>query len=255
MLLHSRIEGSGKPLLIVHGYLGMSDNWKTLAGQYAAAGYEVHAVDMRNHGKSFHSDVFDYDVMVQDLIDYCDANNLDKVDLIGHSMGGKAAMFLAVQHPDRLNKLVVADIGPKYYAPHHQDIMAALNAVDFSVKPDRAAVEETIAKYVTDFGTRQFLMKNVYRETQDQLAFRFNLPVFNEKLDNIGQAVPEGTHFDGPTLFLRGDRSRYIKDEDFGLIKSHFPNAVIKDIKNSGHWLHAENPKDFLEETLAFLEA
>ncbi|RWW92399.1 alpha/beta fold hydrolase [Flavobacterium cerinum] len=254
-MLYSRIEGAGKPLLIVHGYLGMSDNWKTLAGQYAQAGYEVHAVDMRNHGKSFHSDVFDYDVMVQDLIDYCDANTLDKVDIIGHSMGGKAAMFLAVQHPERLDKLVVADIGPKYYAPHHQDIMEALNAVDFSTKPDRAAVEETIAKYVPDFGTRQFLMKNVYRETQDQLAFRFNLPVFNEKLDNIGEAIPEGSRFDGPTLFLRGDKSRYIKDEDFSLIKSHFPNAEIKDIKNSGHWLHAENPKDFLEETLAFLKA
>lgn len=255
MLLHSRIEGAGKPLLIVHGYLGMSDNWKTLAGQYAQAGFEVHAVDMRNHGKSFHSDVFTYDAMVQDLIDYCDANNLDKVDLIGHSMGGKAAMFLAVQYPERLDRLVVADIGPKYYAPHHQDIMQALNAVDFSVKPDRAAVEETIAEYVPDFGTRQFLMKNVYRETPDQLAFRFNLPVFNKEIENIGQALTEGSHFDGPTLFLRGDKSRYIKDEDFGLIKSHFPNAEIKDIKNSGHWLHAENPKDFLEETLAFLKA
>lgn len=255
MLLHSRIEGAGKPLLIVHGYLGMSDNWKTLAGQYAQAGFEVHAVDMRNHGKSFHSDVFTYDAMVQDLIDYCDANNLGKVDLIGHSMGGKAAMFLAVQYPERLDRLVVADIGPKYYAPHHQDIMQALNAVDFSVKPDRAAVEETIAEYVPDFGTRQFLMKNVYRETPDQLAFRFNLPVFNKEIENIGQALTDGSHFDGPTLFLRGDKSRYIKDEDFGLIKSHFPNAEIKDIKNSGHWLHAENPKDFLEETLAFLKA
>lgn len=255
MLLHSRIEGTGKPLLIVHGYLGMSDNWKTLAGQYAQAGFEVHAVDMRNHGKSFHSDVFTYDAMVQDLIDYCDANNLDKVDLIGHSMGGKAAMFLAVQYPERLDKLVVADIGPKYYAPHHQDIMEALNAVDFSVKPDRAAVEETIAEYVPDFGTRQFLMKNVYRETPDQLAFRFNLPVFNKEIENIGQALTEGSHFDGPTLFLRGDKSRYIKDEDFSLIKSHFPNAEIKDIQNSGHWLHAENPKDFFEETLAFLKA
>lgn len=255
MLLHSRIEGTGKPLLIVHGYLGMSDNWKTLAGQYAQAGFEVHAVDMRNHGKSFHSDVFTYDDMVQDLIDYCDANNLDKVDLIGHSMGGKAAMFLAVQYPERLDKLVVADIGPKYYAPHHQDIMEALNAVDFSVKPDRAAVEETIAEYVPDFGTRQFLMKNVYRETPDQLAFRFNLPVFNKEIENIGQALTEGSHFDGPTLFLRGDKSRYIKDEDFSLIKSHFPNAEIKDVKNSGHWLHAENPKDFFEETLAFLKA
>jgi pimeloyl-ACP methyl ester carboxylesterase len=98
-------------------------------------------------------------------------------------------------------------------------------------------------------------MKNVYRETPDQLAFRFNLPVFNKEIENIGQALTEGSHFDGPTLFLRGDKSRYIKDEDFDMIKSHFPNAEIKDIKNSGHWLHAENPKDFFEETLAFLKA
>jgi esterase len=253
MLLHSRIEGEGKPLLIIHGYLGMSDNWKTLGGQYAGAGFQVHALDMRNHGKSFHSDAFTYDAMVQDLVDYCHANNLDKVDIIGHSMGGKVGMFFAMQHPEMLDRLVVADIGPKYYSPHHQDIMEGLNAVDFSVKPDRSAVEAILSRYIDDFGTRQFLMKNVYWIEPGQLAFRFNLDVFNEKIDNIGEALPEGSRFDGKTLFLRGDKSRYIKDEDFALIKSHFPNAEIKEIKNSGHWLHAENPKDFLEETLEFL--
>jgi pimeloyl-ACP methyl ester carboxylesterase len=208
---------------------------------------------MRNHGRSFHSDIFDYDVMVQDIIDYCDANNLDKVDIIGHSMGGKVGMFFAIMHPERLNRIVIADIGPKYYPPHHQDIMEGLNAVDFSTKPDRNAVEAVLAEYVPDFGTRQFLMKNVHRETPEQLAFRFNLPVFNKVIDNIGRALPEGSHFDGPVLFLRGDRSRYIKDEDFTLIKSHFPKAEIKSIKDSGHWLHADNPKDFFDETLEFL--
>lgn len=255
MQLHSNIQGEGKPLLIIHGYLGMSDNWKTLAGQYVAAGFQTHAVDMRNHGKSFHSDEFTYDAMVQDLVEYINFHNLQKVDIIGHSMGGKAAMFFAIQHPQLLGRLVVADIGPKYYRPHHQDIMAGLNAVDFSIHTDRAAVEAAIEPHVPDFGTRQFLMKNVYWvEPGKQLGFRFNLDVFNNVIDNIGQALPEG-HFDGPTLFLRGDKSNYIKDEDFDLIKSHFPKAELKDITNAGHWLHAENPKDFLEKTLAFLTA
>jgi pimeloyl-ACP methyl ester carboxylesterase len=256
MVLHSVIQGEGKPLLIIHGFLGMSDNWKTLAGQYVAAGFQTHAIDMRNHGKSFHSDEFTYEAMVNDLVEYIRHYNLGKVDIIGHSMGGKAAMFFAVQHPELLDKLVVADIGPKYYKPHHQDVLAALNTVDFSVHTDRAAVEAAMEPSLPDLGTRQFLLKSVYWvEPGKQLGFRFNLDSLNKNIDNIGEALTDGTTFNGPTLFLRGDKSDYIKEEDFGLIKSHFPQAEIKEIKNSGHWLHAENPKDFLAETLEFLKA
>lgn len=254
-MLYSRIEGEGKPLLIIHGFLGTSDNWKTLSGQYAANGFQVHAIDMRNHGRSFHSADFTYDAMVSDLVEYCNDKNLRSSDIIGHSMGGKVTMFFAVRYPQLVDRIVVADIGPKYYAPHHQDILAGLNAVDFSTKPGRSDVEAILSQYINDAGTRQFLMKNLYWKEPDQLAYRFNLDVFNEKIDNIGQALPEGSHFDGPALFLRGDRSNYIKDEDFTLIKTHFPNAEIKDITNSGHWLHAENPKQFLEETLSFLKS
>lgn len=253
-MLHSRIEGEGKPLVIIHGFLGTSDNWKTLAGQYAQNGYQVHAIDLRNHGKSFHSDDFTYELMVADVVEYCNANNITKADIIGHSMGGKVAMFLAVNHPEKVDRLIVADIGPKYYAPHHQDILAGLNAVDFSARPTRNDVEEVLSEYITDFGTRQFLMKNLYWKEPGQLDFRFNLPVFNEKIDNIGEALQEDAVFTGPTLFLRGDRSNYIKDADIEGIKKHFPQAEIKDIKNSGHWLHAENPQDFMAETLAFLK-
>lgn len=253
-MLHSRIEGEGKPLLIIHGFLGTSDNWKTLAGQYAQNRHQVHALDLRNHGKSFHSDDFTYADMVNDVVEYCDANNIKKADIIGHSMGGKVAMFLATQNPEKVDRLIVADIGPKYYAPHHQDILAGLNAVDFSAKPTRNDVEEVLAEHITDFGTRQFLMKNLYWKEPGQLDFRFNLPVFNEKIDNIGEALPADAVFSGPTLFLRGDKSRYIKDEDIAGIKLHFPQTEIKDIKNSGHWLHAENPQDFMAETLAFLK-
>ena len=253
-MLHSRIEGEGKPLVIIHGFMGMSDNWKTLGGQYAANGFQVHALDMRNHGKSFHSDIFTYDAMVQDIVEYCAENNLEKIDLIGHSMGGKVGMFLAIKHPELLNKLVVADIAPKYYQPHHQTELAALNAVDFSQKPDRNAVEAVLAEYINDAGTRQFLMKNLYWKEPGQLDFRFNLSVFNTSIDNIGEVLPEGNVFNGPTLFLRGDRSKYIQDTDLDLIKAHFPAFEIKTISNSGHWVHAENPKEFLEYTLEFLK-
>lgn len=253
-MLHSKIEGQGSPLLILHGFMGSGDNWKTLSGQYAENGFEVHSLDLRNHGKSLHSDVFTYTAMVQDVVEYCDGNNLEKVAIIGHSMGGKVTMFFAVAYPERVSKLIIADIGPKYYRPHHQDILAGLNAVHFEMKPDRSAVEATLTEYIEDAGTRQFLMKNLYWKEPGQLQFRFNLPVFNEKVENIGEALPQDAQFNGPTLFLKGDRSNYIKEEDAALIETHFPEAIIKTVANSGHWLHAENPKYFLEYTLEFLK-
>jgi len=253
-MLHSRVEGEGRPLIIIHGFMGMGDNWKTLGGQYAAAGFQVHALDMRNHGKSLHSEDFTYESMVNDVVEYINGNNLGKVDLIGHSMGGKIGMFFAVLHPELIDKLVVADIAPKYYRPHHQTELAALNAVNFSTKPTRAEVEATMAQHIKDPGTIQFLTKNLYWKEPGQLDFRFNLEVFNSQIDNIGEALPESSIFNGPTLFLRGDKSKYIKDEDLTDIEAHFPAYKIKTITNSGHWVHAENPKEFLEYTLEFLK-
>lgn len=254
MILYSKIEGTGKPLIILHGFLGMSDNWKTLGTQYATLGYEVHLLDLRNHGRSFHSDVFNYEVMAQDIVDYCQEKKLQNSDIIGHSMGGKVAMLLAVEHPELINKLIVGDIGPKYYAPHHQEILAGLNAVDFSKKPSRTEVDAIVAEYIPDFGTRQFLMKSLYWETPEQLQFRFNLPVFNREIENIGTALPANTRFDKPTLFINGGNSKYIKEEDKAGILNHFPQAVFKTISGVGHWLHAENPKMFFEITAAFLQ-
>lgn len=253
-MLFSRIEGEGEPLIIIHGFLGMSDNWKTLGSQYAAEGFLVHILDLRNHGKSFHSDEFSYEVMVDDLLDYCNHHRLNSVAIIGHSMGGKVAMLFAVTYPEKVNKLIVGDIGPKYYPPHHQDILAGLNAVDFSKQPDRAQVEETLYPFIPDFGTRQFLMKNLYWETPGQLNFRFNLRVFNEKIEQVGTALPSDSHFDKPTLFIRGGNSKYILEADIPLIQQHFPAYKLSTMPNVGHWLHAENPKLFFEETLTFLK-
>lgn len=214
----------------------------------------MHMLDLRNHGRSFHADEFNYAVMVADVLAYCQHHGLNSMNIIGHSMGGKVAMLFATTYPDLVEKLIVADIGPKYYAPHHQDILAGLNAVDFALKPDRAQVEEILYPFIPDFGTRQFLMKNLYWVEPGQLAFRFNLPVFKAKIETIGEALPEGNHFDKPTLFIRGGNSHYIQQADLSLIQKHFPNYTLATIPNVGHWLHAENPKLFFEETLRFLK-
>ncbi|GIZ10356.1 alpha/beta fold hydrolase [Flavobacterium sp. UMI-01] len=254
-MLHSKIEGEGKPLLILHGFLGMSDNWKSLGTQFAADGYQVHLLDMRNHGRSFHSDDFSYEFMAQDIYDYCQANKLSQVDIIGHSMGGKTAMLFAATYPELVDKLIIADIGPKFYPQHHQTILAGLNAVDFSKKPSRNEVEEIIGDFITDFGTRQFLMKSLYWKEPGQLAFRFNLAVFNEKISEIGVALADDAQFDKPTLFIRGGNSNYILDSDIENIALHFPLMKLETIPNAGHWLHAENPKLFYELTTAFLKS
>ncbi|WP_396199399.1 alpha/beta fold hydrolase [Flavobacterium sp.] len=252
-MLYSKIEGEGKPFIIIHGFLGMSDNWKTLGLQFAQLGFQIHLLDMRNHGKSFHSDEFNYEIMVEDVKAYIDFHNLQNITLLGHSMGGKIAMLFATLYPEIVEKLIIADIGPKYYAPHHQSILAALNAVDFSKKPSRSEVDEIVSKYISDFGTKQFLLKNVYWKTPEELGFRFNLPVFNEKISEIGTALPFENHFDKPVLFLRGDKSNYILDSDFETILHHFPLAIIKTIPNAGHWLHAENPSAFYSEVEKFV--
>lgn len=253
-MLYSKIEGSGKPLLILHGFLGMSDNWKTLGAQFASAGFQVHLLDLRNHGRSFHSEEFSYEIMAQDVFEYCTENSLESIDVIGHSMGGKTAMLLATSYPNLVDKLLVADIGPKFYAPHHQDILAGLNAVDFTIKPSRNDVEEIMKNYIPDFGTRQFLMKSLYWQEPGQLAFRFNLAVFNKKINEIGKALHSDLIFEKPTLFIRGGNSNYIQDIDFENIKKHFPNSSFETIPNVGHWLHAENPEMFYELASVFFK-
>ncbi len=252
-MLYSKIEGSGKPILILHGFLGMSDNWKTMGVQFASEGFEVHLLDLRNHGRSFHSEEFSYELMVEDIVQYCQEHHLEKINVLGHSMGGKTAMLLATRYPELVDKLIVADIGPKYYAPHHQDILAGLNAVDFSNKPSRNEVEEILSHYIPDFGTRQFLLKSLYWQEPGQLAFRFNLAVFNKKITEIGVSLPADLVFEKPTLFIRGGNSNYILDEDIAAIKVQFPNAEIETIPNAGHWLHAENPALFYQLSLSYL--
>ncbi len=252
-LLHSIILGEGEPLLILHGFFGMGDNWKSLANKFGE-NFQVHIIDQRNHGRSFHSDEFTYELMVEDLMNYIEFHQLAKVNLLGHSMGGKTAMLFAVEFPEKVNKLIVADIAPRYYPPHHQYIIEALNAVDFTQVKSRNEIDTIFKKYIPDIGIRQFLSKNVYRKTKDEFAYRFNLECLTECFDEVGVGLPPITQFDGKTLFLKGEKSGYVSNDDEALINAHFSNSKIVTISNAGHWLHAENPTDFYNNVVRFLE-
>jgi pimeloyl-ACP methyl ester carboxylesterase len=184
-----------------------------------------------------------------------DHYELADILLIGHSMGGKTAMQFACDYPGRVRKLLVADIAPKYYPPHHKDIIQGLNSLDLQKIRSRKEAEEELGRHITDSGIRQFLLKNLYRETKDKLAFRFNLEVLSTKQEEIGDNLGSSDMYSGPTLFLRGDRSEYVSTADLPLIKSHFPMANIEAIPNAGHWLHAENPEQFLERSMHFFRS
>jgi pimeloyl-ACP methyl ester carboxylesterase len=253
-ILHSKVLGKGKPFLILHGFFGMGDNWKTLANKFSEENLEVHLIDQRNHGRSFHTDEFSYDLLVEDLRRYIEFNNLEKVYLLGHSMGGKTAMLFATKFPELVDKLIIADIAPKEYPPHHQDIIRALNSIDFTVHNSRKLIDEKLSELIPEVGVRQFILKNTYRIEKDQLAFRFNLKSLTENYSEVVKGLPVGTAYKGETLFLRGGKSQYILDRDVPLLSAHFPNYGLETIPNAGHWLHAENPKDFYNSVMGFIQ-
>ena len=251
-ILHSKIIGEGKPLIILHGLFGMLDNWQALAKEFACF-FETHIIDLRNHGRSFHANQHNYELMSEDLLSYLNAYNLDEVYLIGHSMGGKVAMTFACMYPESVQKLVVVDIAPKYYPPHHQEILSGLNAVEQAKIKSRKGADQILSQYFSESAMRQFLLKNLYWRSSKELTFKFNLNVLSDQIENVGQALHNDALFDRPTLFIVGQSSNYIKETDVELIESHFPDFEIVEIPNSGHWVHAENPDQFFDKVSRFL--
>ncbi len=254
MKLYSNVFGEGAPFIILHGFLGMGDNWKTLGRKIAEQGFQVHLLDQRNHGRSPHNDNFNYSIMADDLEVYCQKSQLKNISLIGHSMGGKTAMLFAVNYPKAVKNLIVADIGPKYYPLHHQDILDGLSSLDFDVLKSRGEVDQELSKYVQDMGVRMFLMKNLYWKEKGKLALRINLDALIKNASEIGTELSNDKSFQGNTLFLKGEKSNYILKEDEVRIKNQFPNSLLREIPGAGHWLHAENPTDFLSNVLEFVK-
>ncbi len=253
MKLHATVLGEGKPLLILHGFLGMSDNWKTLGKEFSEAGFQVHLIDQRNHGRSPHSEEFNYLVMAKDAKEYIDTHSLQKCVLLGHSMGGKTAMTAACLFPHVVEKLVVVDIAPRYYAPHHQEILKGLKAVNEADLSSRGEAEDLLANYVKEPDVRLFLLKNLYWKSKGKLALRLNLETLVDNIEEIGAALGQDQVFPKPTLFVKGERSGYIREEDREMILKHFPASEIVTIPGAGHWVHAEKKEAFYGAIMSFL--
>lgn len=239
--------------MIIHGFLGMGDNWKTLGNKFAEEGYEVHLLDMRNHGRSPHTDEMNYEAMAGDVLGYCRSKGLQDIILLGHSMGGKVAMHVANANPDLIEKLVIVDISPKYYAPHHQKILEGLSALQEKSFTSRGDAENFLSEFIEDEGTRLFLLKNLYRKDKNILSLRLNLEALKDNIEEVGAPLPAGFRFDKPSLFIKGGRSNYITAGDEPLIDLHFPSAKILEIPNAGHWVHAENLPEFFKGVQGFI--
>ncbi|MGV4529480.1 alpha/beta fold hydrolase [Ornithobacterium rhinotracheale] len=252
-ILFSKIIGDKpKHLIILHGLFGMLDNWATLGKKFGEY-FTTHLVDARNHGHSFHSDEMSHEAMAEDLYRYMQAHKVEKASFIGHSLGGKAVMQFALKYPEMVDKLIVADMSPKDYEPHHQAILKALNSVDFSKVESRSDVEDFLKEYIKVPAVRMFLMKSVQRCDEGKYAYKFNLKSLTENYnDLITNHLPDKT-FNGDVLFLGGENSSYITEPDTMQIKKYFPHAEITQIAGAGHWLHAEKPDEFLEICLNFL--
>jgi len=250
MKLHYRQLGQGKPLIILHGLFGFSDNWQTHAKKLAEY-FQVTLVDLRNHGHSPWSDAFSYALMVQDLHELFSDLKIASPILLGHSMGGKLAMHYDMAYPNFLDKLIVVDMGVKAYPAHHAHILAAIHAIDLTQMTARSQAEAILRTFVDSDGVRQFLLKNLYWEDKGKLAWRVNFTVLEASMPEILSALPSNESFT-PALFIRGLLSNYILDEDFDQIESFYPDTQFASIPDAGHWVHAEATDAFLDVVLSF---
>jgi esterase len=251
--MFSRIYGNGQPLIIIHGLFGMSDNWNSL-GKIFSKNYNVHLVDLRNHGRSFHDEIFTFEAISKDLKNYITHHNLEKPIILGHSLGGKVAMHFCFKNKSLVSKLIVVDIAPKTYnIDFHRNILSTLIDLQLNTFKSRNEIDLALSSSIKDSAIRFFLMKNIYRNASGFFAWRFNIKVLLNKIENIQDANFLIGTINTPTLFIKGTKSDYITKEDELLIQNHFNNVIIKEIQNSGHWVHAEQTNLFNKEVLNFL--
>ncbi|GAB3991742.1 alpha/beta fold hydrolase [Spirosoma daeguense] len=253
-LFFRQVGDTGPAIVILHGVFGSSDNWLTISKSIAAQGYQVYLLDQRNHGQSPRADDHDYQTMAADLHEFLIDHKLDAPILIGHSMGGKAVMQYAMLYPETYQKLVIVDIAPKFYPVHHAELIRGLNAIDLTKIKSRGDADAILSKYEPILAVRQFLLKNLYRDEQGEFAWRLNLPVIERELHGIGEELTNPRTITEPTLFIRGQKSPYIMDEDVSTIKRIFPNAKIETIDGAGHWVQAEKPTEFVDVLMKFVQ-
>lgn len=251
MKLHFKKLGTGAPLLIVHGLFGSADNWGSIAKKFSFK-HTVYLIDLRNHGRSPHSSIMNYHCMAEDIFELIADEQIKNPILLGHSMGGKAALEFAKKYPEILHKLIIADIGIKSYPMHHDLIIKGLQNIDLITVKSRGEASKLLSVFVKEIGVQQFLLKNLYWVEKGQLGWRMNL---SSIVDNIYEILKEIEikKSNIETLFIRGEKSNYILKEDFELIANVFSNSKIETVLNAGHWLHAENPESFFKKVDDFI--
>jgi|AntRauTorckE6833_2_1112554.scaffolds.fasta_scaffold00301_13 pimeloyl-ACP methyl ester carboxylesterase len=245
MKLFYRQYGEGQPVIIMHGIFGISDNWVTI-GRKLAEKFSVYILDLRNHGQSPHSNTFNYIAMMEDLQEFIEDHQLENPILIGHSMGGKVAMYYSLEYPDHVNSLIVVDISMRRY-PHrsaHINMIDAMLAVDFEKAASREEVEQQLEASMPSKPIRLFVMKNLERVGNNTFKWRINLQALSDNIAHVFEGVEHPGIYENPALFVRGGKSDYISDEDMGRIKLHFPGAHLETIQGASHWMHAEKPEE-----------
>lgn len=252
MKLFHRKSGHGHPLIILHGLFGSSDNWFSLAKIFAQH-FTVYLVDQRNHGQSPQSDHFNYQLLTDDLAEFIQEHNLTKPHIVGHSMGGKTAMNFAVKYPEQINKLIVVDIAPKQYPVHHDHILEGLHAIDLQTLTSRNEADKILSEHIPEPDVRQFLLKNLSRNTESKFEWRVNIHAIENHIEEIGEGMQYSGQFNGPTLFIKGARSNYFAEGDEAETIKIFPSAHFITL-NTGHWVQAEYPTKFAETVFDFLK-
>ncbi|MCX6232068.1 MAG: alpha/beta fold hydrolase [Bacteroidetes bacterium] len=254
MELFFRTFGNGQPFIILHGLYGMSDNWVTHAKKLAEK-YKVIIPDMRNHGFSAQSKIFNYDAMADDIGELIATQHLDNPIILGHSMGGKVAMRFVTDNPTHVAKLIVVDMSMREYKlkDFHIQLMYAMMDINFSQIKSRKEVEDILGKTIVDQRILLFIMKNLYRKENENFSWKLNLPVIFDNLEAILEEIKCNQIYHNPALFIRGENSDYISDADFIKIKHYFPDANLKTVPDAGHWVQADQPAIFMNILQEFL--
>jgi len=252
--LNYRSFGQGDPVIILHGLFGSLDNWYTIAKKLSDQ-YTIYAVDQRNHGRSPHYDSHTYEDLANDLYLFLHEQNIDSAHLIGHSMGGTAAMQFAAHRPEMVAKLVVVDMAPRNYEPRHDTIFDAFDAIDPAHYSKRREIDEALKDYLPEYGVRQYILKNIERGENNKYGWKFNLSAIRKNYLSIISGPDIKEPISHPTLFIKGERSSYITEDDKEEINKLFPNSTIETIPDAGHWVHADSPDRFLRTVREFLES
>ncbi len=252
MKLFFRESGQGKPLVILHGLFGSSDNWFTVAKLFDKP-HKVYLLDQRNHGQSPHSDDFNYKLLTEDLHEFVQDQGVKNPVILGHSLGGKTAMNFAVRYPEEIDKLIVVDIVPKAYPIHHEHILKGLKYLPLDRLTSRTEAESILQQYVPDASERQFLLKNLSRKSGGGFEWKINVKAIDEHIEELGVGMQYPGSFAKPTLFILGSRSHYFEARDEKEIKKIFIHAQLTTL-DTGHWVQAEKPAEFAKTVLDFID-